>query len=282
MDDQSKAIKARNTEIAEEIEKYVRIETHPVGVKFYKNEQEIPDEEIIPNLTFCELTTIARRYPEKKMYKMTKRSVICPHAIATLGFGDWGPYNLSGEFDKGVHFASLEGAKKALDHVPRIKPGTYEGVIVSALKNMEVEPDLYFMAVSGAQALRSVEAFIFNTGGGFDMGMCGICGVCGYTIAHTMIKKTASLGIPCYGAHRIGGVTDNELTFAVHREQIDNFLDGLAKTFATGHSIPVPYSYIQSKFLPPHYKIVEWPDKIIPAPKNWEEHEKAGLPKNEG
>lgn len=270
----------RNLEIAKEIEKYVRVETHPVGIKFYEKEREMPDEEIIPNLTFCQLTTIARRYPAEKMYKMTKHSCICPHGIATLGFGDWGPYFLSGEFDHGVHFATLEGSKKALAHVPRIKPGTYDGVIVSALKNMTVEPDVYFMALTGAQALRSVEAFIFNRGGGFDLGLCGICGVCAYTVAQCMLKKTAALGIPCYGSRRRGGLTDNELTFGVHREQIDDFLDGLVKTFATGHSIPVPYAYIQTTGLPPHYKIIEWPNKVVPAPANWEEHEKAGLPKN--
>ena len=279
MEESAQKTKEKNTRIADVIEKHVRMETFPIGIKFYENEEDMPEEEIIPNLTFCELTTIARRYPDGRMYKMTKRSVICPHAITTLGFGDWGAYNLSGEFDRGVHFATLEGAKKAIAHVPRIKPGTYAGVIVSALKNMTVEPDVYFIAVSGAQALRSVEAFIFNRGGGFDMGMCGICGICGYTVAQCMLKESATLGIPCYGAHRIGGVTDNELTFAVHRTQIDDFIDGLAKTYATGHSIPIPYSYIQSKFLPPHYKIIEWPDKIVQAPKNWEEHEKAGLPR---
>lgn len=273
-------IKERNRRIAKEFEKHLRMETYPIGIKFYAKEEDMPDEEIIPNLTFCQLTTIARRYPAEKMYKMTKNSCICPHGIATLGFGEWDPYFLSGEFDRGVHFATLEGSKKALAHVPRIKPGTYDGVIVSALKNMTVEPDVYFMALSGAQVLRSVGAFIFNEGGGFDLGLCGICGVCAYTVSQCMLRKTAAVGIPCYGSRRRGGITDHELTFAVHREQIENFLDGLAKTLATGHSIPIPNAYIQTTTLPPHHKIIEWPDKVVLAPKNWEEHKKAGLPKD--
>lgn len=272
--------KAKNTKIAEVIEKYVRVETYPIGIKFYESKEDMPDEEIIPNLTFCQLTTIARRYSAEKMYKMTKKSCICPHGIATLGLGEWGPYFLSGEFDTGVHFATREGSLKALEHVPRLKADTQYGVIVSALKNMTIEPDIYFMALSGAQALRSVEAFIFNEGGGFDLGLCGICGICGYTIAQCMLCKTAALGIPCYGSRRRGGYTDNELSFAVHKDQIDNFLDGLEKTFVTGHSIPVPYLYVQTIGLPPHYKIIEWPDKIIEAPKDWEEHEKVGLPRD--
>jgi len=50
----------RNLEIAREIEKYVRVETHPIGTKFYEKEAEMPEEEIIPNLTSCGVNRLWR------------------------------------------------------------------------------------------------------------------------------------------------------------------------------------------------------------------------------
>ena len=80
------------------------------------------------------------------------------------------------------------------------------------------------------------------------------------------------MNFPCHGGRRMGLFLDNELWVALHNDFFDQWVLGMEKSYASGHAYPTGHYLTPNPSLPPHFKILEWPDKIVPLGEWVKEH----------
>jgi uncharacterized protein (DUF169 family) len=263
-----------NIKHARQIEEHLRISTLPVGVKFYKKGEEIPDgvgEKPDFKGTFCQFVSHARyeRCQIRKNYLLERRHITCPFAPGLLGFEEWTGHVVTGEHMGGVHFENAEAARKSLLGVPRVEPFTMQAVLVGPLYDLTVEPDIIMFAVVPGMTNKVLDGQMWNSGEPKHIVYYNVAGICGSGAAQAYINNDLFISFPCHGGRRIGLFTDTELLVALNAGFFDEWVLGMEKSYASGHSYPVGHMLRPNPPLPPHFKIVAWPDKIMPLGE-WE------------
>lgn len=249
-----------------QIEQYIRTLTMPVGIKILKKDEnldvskytKLPDK-----YNFCQFLSLAR-YDQchKDVYYVEEEDIICGLAKVTMGFDDWPEHFTDGRQFFNVHHKNIEDSKESVTSIPCIKKGSVAGFIIGPLDQMDVEPDVIFFCIIPGQLNRVSEGYQWFNSGGLNVRFSGICGICGWAIAKAYVDKTLAVGIPCQGARRFGAYQDIELSIGISVEIFDSFVDGLEKTHVTGHSYPIGLGIYPNPPHAPHYRIIEWPDKI--------------------
>lgn len=256
----------KNLNVTKQIEQHIRPLTFPVGIKFIK-----PDENIDLNqyykpaekYNFCQYLSLAR-YDRchQDVYYVKKEDIICSMALVTLGFNDWPESYLNGSKFWNIHHKNLEDSKESVKSVPLMTRGAVDSLIIGPLEKMDVHPDIIFLGILPGQLNRISEGYQWFNSGGLNVKYSGICGICGWTVVKAYVEKTVVVGFPCQGSRRFGNYQDIELAVAISSDILDEFLDGLEKTYATGHSYPIGIGMYPNPSHAPHYRIIEWPDKF--------------------
>jgi uncharacterized protein (DUF169 family) len=163
----------------------------------------------------------------------------------------------------GVHFDSAEAARRSQEGLPRLEPFTVQAILVGPLQDLTVEPDVIGFAIIPGMSNKIFDGTMWNTGTPKQIPYYNICGICGTGVAQAYKNRDLFIVFPCHGGRRIGLFTDTELFTALNTDFFDEWILGMEKSFATGHSFPVGHMLRPNPPLPPHYKILEWPDKIV-------------------
>ncbi|MCR4442012.1 MAG: DUF169 domain-containing protein [Peptococcaceae bacterium] len=259
-------IQEKNMLINQKIEYHIRPLTFPVGIKMVKPGEKINTikyRKLPDKYNLCQFITLAR-YDRchQDVYYIEKEDIICSMAWVIMGFKDWPQPFTDGSQFLNIHHQRREDSAESVSSVPCIPKGSVKSFIIGPLEKMDVKPDIIFWGVIPGQLNRVSEGYQWFNPGGLNIRFSGICGICGWTVAKAYVDKTVAVGIPCQGARRFGNYQDIELAIAISSEVLDNFLDGLEKTFATGHSYPIGIGVYPNPPHAPHYRIIEWPNKI--------------------
>lgn len=268
---------ADNIERARRIESHLRIPTLPVGIKIYKNEGDIPEgigEEPDFGGTFCQFVSYSRfeRSQIRKNYLIKRGALTCPFAPGVLGFEEWTGYIATGEHMGGVHFETAEAAMRSQEGLPRIEPFTVRAILVGPLQDLNVEPDVIGFAILPGMSNKVFDGAMWSTGKPKEITYYNICGICGTGVVQAYKNRDLFIVFPCHGGRRIGLFTDTELFTALNTDFFNEWILGMEKSFASGHSFPVGHMLRPNPPLPPHYKILEWPHKIVPY-SDWEKEQ---------
>ena len=263
---------------ARQIEAHLRLPTLPVGVKVYKKGGKIPsDLGVRPDYTgtFCQFISSARfeRCQIRKNYLLERSALSCPFAPGVLGFEEWTGHIATGEHMGGVHFENAEASRRSQEGLPKIKPFTVEAILVGPLQDLAVEPDVISFAIVPGMSNKVLDGQMWKTGKPKEIVYYNMCGVCGTGVAQAYNEKNLFLAFPCHGARRIGLFTDSEIFVALNAGFFDEWISGMEKSFVSGHSFPVGHYLRPNPPLPPHFKILKWPDQIVPLSEWIEEHE---------
>jgi len=266
-----------NIQRARKIESHLRIPTMPVGVKFYKNEDDIPEgigEEPDFGGTFCQFISHSRfeRCEIRKNYLLSKGVIMCPFAPGVLGFEEWTGYIATGEHMGGVHFENAEAALMSQKGLPKVEPFTIKAILVGPLQDLTVEPDVIGFAICPGMSNKVLDGQMWNTGRPKEIMYYNMCGICGVGVAQAYNEKDLFIGFPCHGGRRMGLFLDTEIFVTLNVDFFNEWILGMEKSFASGHSYPVGHYLRPNPPLPPHYKILEWPNKIVSL-SEWEEEE---------
>jgi uncharacterized protein (DUF169 family) len=266
-----------NVEKAVKIEKHLRIPNLPVGIKFFKKGEKVPEgvgKEPDWAGTFCQFISQSRfeRCAIRQNYIVRRKSVTCPFAPGVVGFEEWTGYIKTGEHMGGVHFETKEAAMRSQEGIPKNKPFSIDAILVGPLMDLPLEPDVVAFAIQPGMSNKVLDGTMWNTGEPYNITYYNMCGICGSGVAQAYNKKGLFIGFPCHGARRIGLFADTELFVAVNKDFFDEWILGMEKSFASGHSFPVGHMLRMNPPLPPHFKILEWPNKIMPLGE-WEKQE---------
>ena len=267
----------KNIENARKIESHLRLSTLPVGVKFYGIEDEIPENVgIKPDFkgTFCQFVTLARseRCLIRKNYLIERDNLTCPFAPGVLGFEEWKGYVATGEHMGGVHFDNAEAAMLAQKGIPKVEPYSIKAILIGPLYDLTVEPDIIMFAIVPGMSNKVLDGQMWNSGIPKQVTYFNMAGICATGAAQAYINNDLFIAFPCHGGRRMGLFLDDELLVTLNNKFFDEWILGMEKSYASGHSFPVGHYVRPNPPLPPHYKIIEWPDEVMPLGE-WEKQQ---------
>lgn len=161
---------------------------------------------------------------------------------------------MDGSVNTGVYQETRQAAAAMQQSMPRVEPGV-AGVLTYPLVRpfKEISPELVVMYVNSAQAMRFVQAFLYQQGGEFVMKSSGDAGVCSRAVAQVALTGEPTIEIPCMGDRRFALAQDHEMIVGIPFSWLARTAEGLMATHKAGIRYPIPFQIPSECQLPPEY-----------------------------
>ena len=229
--------------------------TEPVGVNLIRNGSEIQDLKIRVSrkrLAICQQIAYSRMYSWSTW--TDAGTAHCVLGAACTGVIPPPARVLDGTVNAGIYQESTEAAAVMQGMMPRVEPGI-AGVLTYPLSRpfQNLTPDLVVIYVNSAQAMRFVQAFLYQRGGEFIMKSSGDAGVCSRAIAQVVLTGEPAVEIPCMGDRRFAMAQDHELIVGIPAGWLERTAKGLVATHKAGIRYPIPFQIPSACDLPPAY-----------------------------
>lgn len=225
------------------LQKYVRPQTFPIGLRRFNNDDEIPSKAKRPlgdlgvRVAVCQALGIARRYGWTLALK--GEDISCPIASLVHGFEEMTDAFLQGRSYEGMYTATIEAGKMTADQAPRFGHHEQLGYLVGPLFRRDNEPEIAVIYGNPAQILRLIHAYLWKRGGRMSTSTSGAVD-CADIVTQTIKTQESQYVVPCYGDRIFGGVSDDEIVFAIPRRQFGDIVEGLEGTHKSGIRYPIP------------------------------------------
>lgn len=234
-------------ELAKAIEKYVRPDTFPLGIRIMKEGEELPEKVKRPSrdlgqrFSICQGVTMARRYGWSMAMGSEDQS--CPIAKIAFNFEDEVDFYSDGNLANGMYAKTCEIGAKTESVVPKFSKEEAGTVVVAPLTRANFEPELVVVYGNSAQVMRMVAGALFTTGGEITSSFSARAD-CADLIIRTKQTDKPQVILPCYGDRVFAQTHDHEMAFAFPYSMVDDFIEGLIGTHKGGVRYPVP-SYLR-------------------------------------
>ncbi|MFX0083219.1 MAG: DUF169 domain-containing protein [Candidatus Hodarchaeota archaeon] len=232
-----------------QLNKYLRLATFPVGVKLLENSEDLnaikfikkPDHKI----ALCQIFSYARYYGWTMGCK--KEDNLCPLAEITVGFEKSHALFEEGAFFIGRYNETKEAAKKTTSTMPKLTYGKYSAIVSGALSRIDFKPDLVLIWGNSSQIMRLIQGYLWKRGGRISMStFCD--GVCADTISNALLTGELQVAFPCLGDRRFGLAMDTDLIASIPFEILEEIIEGMEKTHKAGTRYPIPYQISTPEF----------------------------------
>jgi uncharacterized protein (DUF169 family) len=229
--------------------------TQPVGVNIVNDVTQVDGKKIRvrdERLTVCQQIAYSRMYGWSTW--CDSGSSHCVLGAACAGLIAPPQRVLSGDVNCGVYQQDQQAAAAMQQQMPRHPIGPV-GLLTYPLSRPidEVTPDLVVVYVNTAQAMRFVQAFLYESGGEFVMKSSGDAGVCSRAVAQVAMTGEPTIEIPCMGDRRFALAQDHEMVVGIPASWFERTATGLAATHKAGIRYPIPFQIPSSCHLPPAF-----------------------------
>ena len=229
--------------------------TQPVGVNLL---QDIAQTESLKirirgkRLTICQQIAYSRMYGWSTL--TTAETSHCAIGAACCGMIAPPERIMDGTVNTGVYQQTREAAAYMQQMMPRAGQGV-AGVLTYPLARpfSGITPDLVVIYVNSAQAMRFVQAFLYQQGGEFVMKSSGDAGVCSRAVVQVSLTGEPTIEIPCMGDRRFAMTQDHELAVGIPFAWLARTAEGLAATHKAGIRYPIPFQIPDGCDLPHDY-----------------------------
>jgi uncharacterized protein (DUF169 family) len=262
------------------ISKYIRPITFPVGVKFLKKNEELPDRTKIPTRDFgypiavCQGMTLARKYGWNIAFYLKDHA--CPIADVILGYVEEPDFIKNGSIVQPLYVKTEEAGRKTQASTPKMPKASTECLLFMPLHLATLDPDVVVCYGNSAQVTRFVQAALYLEGGYIESRFAGR-GACGGEITVPYAQQKCNVIIPG-GGERIFALTgDDELAFAMPAVKFEDVMIGLEATHKGGVArIPTPVAGVLMKPVMPKYYAELEEYCGLKEPQNKEKQKKPG------
>ena len=237
-------------DLSDDINKYLRLSTFPVGVKLLENPEELNNISFLKKpekkIAVCQIFSYARYYGWTM--GCTREDNICPLAGISLGLEESYKLFEEGAFFVGRYNETKEAAKKTTSTMPKMPFGKFSAIVAGALHRVDFNPDLILIWGNSAQIMRIIQGYLWKKGG--RVSMSTFCdGVCADTISNALITKDLQIAFPCLGDRRFGMALDSDLIASIPIELVDDILKGMEKTHKAGTRYPIPFQLSTPEYI---------------------------------
>jgi uncharacterized protein (DUF169 family) len=229
--------------------------TQPVGVNLVRNAALVAGLKIKvrgKRLAVCQQIAYSRMYSWSTWADAATSH--CALGAACAGLIPVPQRVIDGTVNTGIYQLDRQAAAAMQRQMPRVEPGV-AGVLTYPLARPfdGLAPDLVVLYVNSAQAMRLVQAFLYDQGGEFVMKSSGDAGVCARAVAQVALTGEPTIEIPCMGDRRFAMAQDHELAVGIPFGWLERTTRGLAATHKAGIRYPIPFQIPAECELPPDY-----------------------------
>jgi len=235
--------------IDNQLNKYLRLATFPIGVKLLENSEDLNDVKYLKKpehkIALCQIFSYARYYGWTM--GCTKEDNLCPLAEISIGFEKSNKLFEEGAFFIGRYNETKEAAKKTSSTMPQLTYGQYSAIVSGALSRIDFKPDLILIWGNSSQIMRVIQGYLWKRGGRISMStFCD--GVCADTISNAMLTGELQVAFPCLGDRRFGLAMDSDLIASIPFGIVEEIIEGMEKTHKAGTRYPIPYQISTPEF----------------------------------
>lgn len=243
-------------EYDEKLNRYLRLNTFPVAVRFLRSWEEMPERAKRPlkdmnnRFTTCQAIAMSRRFGW--VLALGREDSSCVLGAMALGLEKRLPHYTEGNLCINLYTDNLKAGRLSEESVPRLPEGKYVGVVTAPLQRTSFEPDSIVIYGNGAQIMRLGQAYLWKRGGTLKSEFRGRIDCADIAIA-PMIKGEPQMIVPCSGDRIFGQVQDHELAFGLPFFLLEEILEGLEATHKVGTRYPVTNWLSYTGGFPPSY-----------------------------
>ena len=273
-------------QVNEEIEKFVRPQTFPLGIRMAGPGDPLPEKVRRPSadmgikVAICQTFSIARRYGWA--LAVGREDLSCPLAKTAFGFEAVVPFYADGNLACGMYTATPEAGARTEAEVPKFTLGEYERVLVAPLGRATFDPHVLLVYANAAQVMRLVAAALYRCGGRIHSSFSARLD-CADAVIETMRTARPQVILPCYGDRIYGQTEDHEMAFAIPWADADELVAGLRGTHQGGVRYPIPAWLRYTGEFPQTYRRLDemWEESRRPAEPGGEHTVSGGDPRGE-
>lgn len=230
--------------IVDELNRYLRIRTTPIGMKLFAKVDEM---EAIPRIrrpkdihTTDQIVGQAAR--NGWTVGITVDDLVGAQCSTVIGLHPRSEEWLSGDRMQGVWYATAEDAaahQAAMDVVPE---GKYTAMAVSPLASGRLSPpDICLIYATPAQMILFINGLQWTGYKKLEWGCVGESS-CADSWGRALKTGEPSLSLPCFAERRYGGVMEDELLMAIPPSYLPGVVRGLEALSRNGLRYPIaPY-----------------------------------------
>ena len=184
-----------------------------VGVKFYNDEIDTSNFQILREIRFCQAVRIAR----DQRVLLDKDSIICKGARYALGFEDEAKEAIVNviKLKRGL---SKEIAEQLVENIPRIKnsPYKYIGLGVD-------DTDILIFYIKPKRFMEFLKIYQ-RTGNSLEVKLSSLTAMCGDVAVQTFLTRKICISFGCDDSREYGEVPDEEFIVGIPKEKIENLM----------------------------------------------------------
>jgi len=226
---------------SEEISKMIRPQTFPLGVKFFKDINELPKEAVRPakygiKISLCQWTTMARRWG--RIMGAVAEDINCTPCLVVLGFKRLESNTHFSQYlvDMG-YFDNIKLAEMTTRELAPIPSGEINGIVFFPLDVAPIDPDVILIYGTPAQMARLAAGYLYHHGGLIESKTT--VGFSCLAAAKPYFTGKAAFVHPGRGERILGGTDESEMFFTFPAKECESLVDGLEKTHEKGTRYPV-------------------------------------------
>lgn len=234
--------------IVENLNKYLRLKTVPIGMKMFEKKEEM---ESVPKIRRPQQTKytadqiVAQAARLGWTVGITAEDLVMPQCSVVLGLHPRDEQWLSGKEMAGVWFENQQDSALHQEAMTVSPYGNYEAMAVSPLVSNRLNPpDICLIYATPGQMILFINGLQWKNYKKLEWGVVGES-ACADSWGRALATGEPSLSIPCYAERRYGGVLDDELLIALSPDDLVKALEGLERLHQNGLRYPVPQYGIQ-------------------------------------
>jgi uncharacterized protein (DUF169 family) len=241
-------------EIADKLERILRLETRPTAIKLYESRDDLPKEPPDFQLNICQLISMARH--QGRVNSGVPDRMVCALGAACMGLIETPEIFTSGKAVVGVYCKDEDVGKAFIANTFKLGDTgkKFDAVLVAPLAEVEEEPDLVVIYGNPAQVMRLIHACVYDNGEKVTadtVAEAAVCSCIGFAVAN----DKPVIGFPCVGDRIFGGTQNHELVFVAPYSLVrDKLVENLEITASLGISVyPPPPNMNWTPVMPPAF-----------------------------
>ncbi len=210
----------RIREAAESLMKTLDLDLHPVAMKLYLSEEDVPNgyERVDEARRHCEFVMEVARGEMDKIYA-TSEEQACKGGSAAIGLDDIPDPVRTGKFyhEKLGQHSTLSASKRTVDRVPKVfdGEGVFDAITYEKAIDVEVVPDVILVVCRPKEAMKITQAYLYPEGGRVHSNFSGIQSLCGDAVGKIVKEGGVNFTLGCNGSRTYAEVPDECLVAAM-------------------------------------------------------------------
>ncbi|MEM3018484.1 MAG: DUF169 domain-containing protein [Candidatus Bathyarchaeia archaeon] len=242
----------------EDLERSPPLRTSPIALRLLKGQEEVPEGTFRPkrdkhqHLALCQAFALARR--EGIRLAMFKEDHWCFEPLITYGLVEPPKHFLEGLTSYPFFIADKDAASKRAREVPMLPFGTYEGILLGPLRDVNFDPHLVIIYCRPSQ-LRHLLLSVRYKEGYLVASRFDPIGSCTHAVIPSFLTKECTVSVPDPGDFERACTSEDEIIFTVPFERLEDLMVGLCHFEGSGRGYRRFSPLMRPDFpQPPFYK----------------------------